>query len=48
MDGALLCFVLHTKLPLEKLIRYELASRGYDQNMNWVGFEKAKEIWLKE
>ena len=27
-DGEILRFILHTKLPLEKMIRYELASRG--------------------
>jgi hypothetical protein len=48
MDGELLRFVLHTKIPLEKLIRHELASRGYDENHRWIGFDKASEIWLKE
>lgn len=47
-DGNILQFLLHTKLPLEKIIRYELASRGYDQNNNWVGFDKSEEIWLKD
>jgi hypothetical protein len=32
MNGKLLRFLLHTKIPLEKLIRHELASRGYDKN----------------
>ena len=37
-DGDVLRFVLYSKIPLEKWIRYELASRGYDEYMNWVGF----------
>jgi len=47
-DVNILRFILHSKIPLEKLIRYELAARGHDKNINWVGFEKAKEIWLSE
>ena len=47
MDGELLRFILHAKIPLEKLIRHELASRGYDENHRWCGFDKASDIWLK-
>lgn len=46
MDGELLRFILHYKIPLKKIIRYELASRGHDEDHRWVGFEKAKELWL--
>ena len=35
MDGELLRFLLHAKIPLEKLIRHELAGRGYDENHRW-------------
>lgn len=45
MDGELLRYILALKVPLEKFIRYELASRGYDENHEWCGFEKAREIW---
>ena len=45
--GEILRFMLSAKIPLERFIRYELASRGYDQKFNWVGFEKASDIWLK-
>jgi len=48
MDGEILRFILHTKIPLEKCIRYELASRGHDENHRWCGFKKAEEIWLTE
>lgn len=48
IDGELLRFMLHSKIPLEKLIRYELASRGYDENHKWIGFDKAEEIWLED
>ncbi|MCQ4138792.1 hypothetical protein [Chryseobacterium sp. EO14] len=47
-DGELLRFILKHKIQLKKIIRYELASRGHDENHQWVGFDKAKEIWLKE
>ncbi|MCY1660956.1 hypothetical protein [Chryseobacterium sp. SL1] len=47
-DGEILRFILKHKIPLKKLIRYELASRGHDENHQWVGFDKAREIWLKE
>ncbi|WP_417197749.1 hypothetical protein [Bizionia sp.] len=46
-DGEILRFIIHTKLPLERLIRHELAGRGYDENHRWCGFDKASEIWLK-
>lgn len=46
MDGEILRFILHAKIPLEKLIRFELAGRGYDKNHRWCGFDKAQEIWL--
>ena len=47
LHGEILRFILEAKIPLEKFIRWELASRGYDKNHQWCGFEKAKEIWLK-
>jgi len=47
MDGEILRYLLHSKIPLEKLIRHELASRGFDKNHRWIGFDKANEIWLK-
>ncbi len=47
LNGDILRYILHTKIPLEKLIRYELAIRGYDENHTWCGFEKAEKIWLK-
>lgn len=46
LDGELLRFTLAKKVPLEKMIRYELACRGYDKDHLWCGFEKAKKIWL--
>jgi hypothetical protein len=47
MDGEILRFILHSKIPIEKLIRFELASRGFDENHRWCGFDKSHEIWLK-
>ena len=46
LHGETLRFILEYKVPLEKWIRYELACRGYDLNHQWVGFDKAEEIWL--
>lgn len=46
-DGELLRFILTNKIPLEKFIRHELASRGYDENQLWVGYKKASLIWLR-
>ena len=46
-DGEILRYLLHAKIPLEKLIRHELAGRGYDGNHRWCGFDEAEEIWLK-
>lgn len=47
-DGEILRFILENKIPLEKLIRHELALRGFDKNHRWCGFDKAREIWLDE
>ncbi len=47
MEGELLRYILQYHIPLEKIIRYELANRGFDENHQWIGFEKAEEIWLK-
>jgi hypothetical protein len=45
-DGEILRFILENKIPLDKLIRHELALRGFDKNHRWCGFDKAREIWL--
>ena len=47
LDGEILRFILHAKIPLEKLIRFELSARGHNEDHRWVGFDKAEEIWLK-
>ena len=46
-NGYLLRFIIYYQIPLERFIRAELASRGYDMNYNWVGFEKAKQHWFE-
>ena len=48
VDGEILRFILDTKIPLNNLIRHELALRGFDKNHRWCGFDKASEIWLDE
>ena len=47
-DGEILRFILENKIPLDKLIRHELALRGFDKNYRWCGFDKAREIWLEK
>lgn len=47
MDGEVLRYILHAKIPLEKIIRFELAGRGFDKNHRWCGFDKANDVWLK-
>lgn len=47
MDGEILRFILHSKIPVEKLIRFVLAERGFDKNHRWCGFSKSFEIWLE-
>jgi hypothetical protein len=46
--GETLRYILFANVPLERFIRYELASRGYDKDFKWVGFEEAENIWFKE
>lgn len=46
-DGEILRFILENKIPLDKIIRHELALRGFDKNHRWCGFDNAREIWLK-
>lgn len=48
MDGEILRYILHSKIPLEKLIRFELAGRGFDKNHRWCGFTKSFKIWLED
>lgn len=47
-DGEILRFIIANNIALDKIIRHELALRGYDQNHRWCGFDKAREIWLNE
>ncbi len=47
MDGEILRFILDNRVPLDRLIRHELALRGFDENHRWCGFDKARKIWLK-
>jgi hypothetical protein len=46
-DGEVLRFILKQDIPLEKIIRNELACRGYDEHSRWCGFDKAREVLLK-
>ena len=48
MEGELLRFILQYQVPLEKLVRHELANRGFDGSNQWIGFEEAEKYWTKE
>lgn len=48
MDGEILRYILHNKIPIDRLIRHELAARGFDENHRWCGFDKAREVWLEQ
>lgn len=43
----MLKFIIIHKVPLEKLIRYNLSQMGYDLKNRFVGYDKAQRIWLK-
>lgn len=47
IDGEILRFILEQKIPIDKIIRHELALRGFDKNHRWCGFDRAREIWLQ-
>lgn len=47
LNNQVLLFILNEKIPLEKFARNQIVSRGYDENNLWVGYDKAKKIWLK-
>lgn len=47
MDGEILRYILEHKIPLDKIIRHELALRGFNKDHRWCGFEKSREIWLE-
>lgn len=39
-------FILETKLPLEQMVRYELAARGLNKQGKWIGFDQAERYWF--
>ena len=46
--GETLRFLLSAKVPLERfLFVMKLASRGYDKDFLWIGFDEAEKLWLK-
>ena len=48
MDGEILRFILENQLPLDRMIRHELALRGFDKDHRWCGFDRAREVWLED
>lgn len=47
LNNQILLFILQEKIPLEKFLKKELASRGYDNHNIFVGFKAAEKLWLK-
>lgn len=47
LNNQILLFILQEKIPLEKFIKKELASRGYDNHNTFIGFKAAEKLWLK-
>lgn len=47
VDGEILRYILENEIPLNKIMRHELALRGFDKNHRWCGFNNARKIWLK-
>lgn len=45
-DTQTLAAVARGEVDLNRIAREELASRGMDQNGNWVGFDKARQQLL--
>lgn len=48
IDGETLRFILKYKVNLFRIIRCELALRGYDHNRKWIGFTQSEKLWKKE
>lgn len=47
MNGELMKFIIYTKIPLKRFIRWGLANRGFDMSNKWIGYEKSYKLWLK-
>ena len=37
--------MLNGTVDIEKLLKEEAIARGVDHKGNWIGFDKAKELW---
>jgi len=47
-DSRLLNQIVTGKIKVQKIAAIELANRGLDKNLKWVGFDQAEEIWKKD
>lgn len=43
----LLIKVAKGEIDIQKLVRKELANRGIDDQLSWIGFDKAQQYWEK-
>lgn len=41
-----LMFIQESKLPLEQIVKYELAARGIGKKGKWIGFDQAERLWF--
>ncbi len=45
LDGDLLTILAKGEIDVQVLFRQAIAQRGFNQNGDWVGFDKAREVW---
>lgn len=48
IDTELLVKAANGEIDVMERIRKELACRGLGRNGEWIGFDKAKELWSKK
>ena len=46
LPSSYLTFILESKLPLEQIVKYELAARGLNKKGQWIGFDQAERLWF--
>lgn len=44
-EGSLLAEIAKGEINAQEFAAREMAARGVDKNLAWVGFERAAEIW---
>lgn len=47
-DSRLLADLATGKINAQEWAKKEMASRGIDENLSWIGFDNAKKLWEKK